>query len=290
MIITVTLNPALDKTLEVQGFAKGKLNRVENISTAPGGKGINVSIKLKELGEPNVAIGFFGGSAGFSIAGNLNLNGVRTEQVIVQGETRTNMKIVSGNELTEINEPGPKVNENDLERLNAAIEKYAVPGNIFVFSGSVPMGVDDKIYYRLINMVKAKGAIAILDADGDVFREGMKAVPYAIKPNIHELFEYRNEEFGGTIPEDYMDYVVEYSSDFIKAGVKLVCVSLGPDGAYFTDGVNNMFAPPLDADEIHRNVGDGDSMVAALAYSIAHGLDFDQTTELAMKAAAGGRV
>ncbi len=286
MIITVTLNPAFDKTVYVPGFKQGKLNRVEKVVVTPGGKGLNVSQWLKMQNMDSIAVGIFGGSAGMAIVNQLSLKGIKTEPVYTAGDTRTNTKIICGGELTEINEPGPEVNKACEQRLFEVIDKYAVPGNIFVFAGSVPKSMGDDIYYRLITLVQDKGAVAILDADGDAFKEGMKAKPYAIKPNLRELFSYIDRDFGGTIPEDYKSYVVSYAEEIIESGVKQVIVSMGDEGAYFTDGFNNMFMESaVSDDEVKSTVGAGDSMAAALAYSIEAQLDFEKMAELAMNMA-----
>lgn len=287
MIVTVTLNPAFDKTVYVQGFKQGKLNRADKAVITPGGKGINVSLSLKNQGADSVAIGIFGGSTGMSIVNELGAKGIVTEAVYTAGDTRTNTKIISGGELTEINEPGPVVNEACKERLFEVVRKYAEPGNIFVFAGSVPQSMEAKIYFDLISMVQKAGALTILDSDGDAFKEGMKAVPFAVKPNLSELFSYIDRDFGGTIPEDYKSYVVSYAEEIIAMGVKLVVVSLGADGAYFSDGTNNMFMESVASEEdIKSTVGAGDSMVAAMAYALESGADFEAMAETAMKMSA----
>ncbi|MGN0164742.1 MAG: 1-phosphofructokinase family hexose kinase [Lachnospiraceae bacterium] len=283
MIITVTLNPAFDKTVYVPGFKQGRLNRVEKVVVTPGGKGINVSLWLKKQGEDSVAVGIFGGTTGMAIVNELGVKGIATEPVYTSGDSRTNTKIISGGELTEINEPGPVVNEACRERLFEVIHKYAKPENIFVFSGSVPQSMEDSIYYELISMVKKAGAFTILDADGDAFKEGMKAVPYAVKPNLQELFSYIDRDFGGTIPENYKSYVVSYAEEIINMGVKQVVVSLGEDGAYFTDGFNNMFMESrVSNSDVKSTVGAGDSIVASMAYALEKQMDFDAMADLAM--------
>ncbi len=287
MIITVTLNPAVDKTLYVPGFKTGRLNRIESMSVEPGGKGINVSLTLKNMDAESTAVGIFGGSTGMSIVDELGIRGIKTEAVYVSGDTRTNTKIVCGNELTELNEAGPEAGETSLERLREVILKYAEPANIFVFSGSVARGIPDDIYYELISMVRERGAVTILDADGELFRKGIEAMPYAVKPNLTELFTYYDEDFGGTIPEDYKPHVVDYAAKLIESGIETVIVSLGADGAYFTNGVNNMFLESeIDDSEVVSSVGAGDSMVAGLAYSLEYMLDFDEMAKLTMKMAA----
>ena len=287
MIVTVTMNPSIDKTLFVNNFKQGTTNRVESSTLTPGGKGINVSIVLKQAGEPNIAVALFGGSNGIAISGKLAIKGIRTEQIMVPGESRTNIKVISGTELTEINEPGPELKEKDIGQLFTIMDKYARSGNIFVFSGSIPRGIGSDIYKRLIERVKAKGSIAILDTYGDALREGMKAVPYAIKPNIHELYEYKNIDTDGKLPEDFREFVEKCAEEFLAAGVRLVCISMGREGAYFTDGKNKQFcSSEVSDEEIKSAAGAGDSMVAAMAYALSHSLSFEKMTDLAMKSAA----
>lgn len=287
MIITVTLNPAFDKTVLVQGFKQGKLNRADNVTVSPGGKGLNVSMMLKRLGADSTAIGIFGKNNGAEIVNALSKHGIQVEAVYTDGDTRTNTKIISGGELTELNEPGPRVGDRCKKELIEAVRKYADKGNIFVFAGSVPQSMETGIYFELINEVKNAGALAILDCDGEAFREGIKAAPYAVKPNLAELFSFIDRDFGGTIPDDYMSYTVSYSEEIIGMGVKQVVVSLGAEGAYFSDGINNEFkSSEISSDEVKTSVGAGDSMVAAMAYALEKGLDFEAMTELSMKAAA----
>ena len=287
MIITVTMNPSIDKTLYVNKFKQGSTNRVVDSTLTPGGKGINVSIVLKQAGEPNIAVTLFGGSNGIAIAGKLAIKGIRTEQIMIPGESRTNIKIISGTEMTEIHEPGPEIKEKDIAQLFTVMDKYAKSDNIFVFSGSLPRGIGSDIYRRLIERVKNKGAIAILDTYGEALKEGIKAVPYAIKPNIYELYEYKYENFDGVIPDDYKEFVEKCADEFLKAGIRLVCISLGKEGAYFTDGKNKAFCKSeVEEKDIKSTCGAGDSMVAAMAYSISHSMSFEKMTDLAMKSAA----
>lgn len=145
MIITVTMNPAIDKTVDIDRLERGDLNRIKRVELDAGGKGINVSKTIKELGGSSIATGFLGGNSGQIIRQVLKDWGVETDFVEVDGETRTNLKVVEKmGEVTELNEPGPEVTEAQLEALMLKLEGYAGADTLFVLAGSIPKGVPDR--------------------------------------------------------------------------------------------------------------------------------------------------
>lgn len=145
MIITVTMNPAIDKTVDIEELERGGLNRIQRIVLDAGGKGINVSKTVKELGGTTVATGFLGGNSGAVIENVLKEYGIKSDFVQVEGETRTNMKVVEqGGIVTELNEPGPVVTQAQTDELIAKLEGYASEDTLFVLAGSIPRGVDRK--------------------------------------------------------------------------------------------------------------------------------------------------
>ena len=173
MIITVTMNPAIDKTADVDNLRIGELNRVKNIIQDAGGKGINVSRTIHALGGDTIATGFLGGDAGKMIGLSLTQLNIKHDFVFIEGETRTNTKIIdksNGNLVTELNEPGPDILPSELEQLCEKLEGYASPDNIFVFSGSIPNKISPSIYGQLIRKLKKKRAKVFVDADGELFR------------------------------------------------------------------------------------------------------------------------
>lgn len=188
MIITVTMNPAIDKTVELEQFHHEGLNRLQKVVIDAGGKGINVSKTIQELGGETIATGFLGGTGGAVIKKVLYDRGITTDFVSVEGETRTNMKVVEpGGVLTELNEPGPSIRPQDVEALLKKLESYAGEDTLFVLAGSIPTGVDTSIYGQITHLVQERGAKVFLDADGELFVKALEAGPDMIKPNKFEL-------------------------------------------------------------------------------------------------------
>jgi len=285
MIFTVTLNPAVDKTVVINDFRVDSVNRVSSMRMDAGGKGINVSKVIKSLGGRSRAMGILGGFAGRYIKKYLDDMGVENDFVFISGETRTNLKVIDARNKTntDINEPGPAVSEYDLEILKNKLLDQVGNGSIVVFSGSVPDNTDKDIYFRWISAVKKKGATAILDADGELLKKGIEAGPYLVKPNIYEL----GRLFGTDVRD--AGQASKYAELLVRDhGIGMVVVSMGAKGALFADAskVVLVHAPKVD---VQSTVGAGDSMVAALAYSIDNGLDFESTIRLAA-AAAGANV
>ena len=170
MIVTVTMNPAIDKTAEVDQFVYQGLNRLKNVIQDAGGKGINVSKTIKALGSDTVATGFLAGNAGVVINKVLKEKGIKADFIEVDGETRTNMKVVEpGGILTELNEPGPQISEENVRNLVEKLEDYANEKTLFILAGSIPKGVSSDIYGTIIKKVKEKKASVFLDADGELF-------------------------------------------------------------------------------------------------------------------------
>lgn len=282
MIVTVTMNPAIDKTVEIDSLVHGGLNRIKKVEYDAGGKGINVSKTIKELGGDTVATGFIGGNNGRTIVQMLKQRGITTDFINVDGETRTNTKVFEpSGELTELNEPGPEITNENIELMMEKIERYAVKDTLFVLSGSIPSGVDNDIYARIIKAVHKKGAKVLLDADGEVFRKSLEAVPDIIKPNIAELQEYADIEHKVSDKE-----IIKIADGFIKKGIKSVAVSMGKSGAIFILEDYKVKCPSLLV-KSHSTVGAGDAMVAALAYCMEKKYDKEETVRMCMAVSAG---
>lgn len=282
MIITVTINPAVDKTVEIEELKYGELNRFKNVISDAGGKGINVSKAIKALGGNSIASGFIGGSNGVFIETALNELNINCDFIHIQQNTRSNLKIVENNgRVTELNEPGSKILPNEIDNLIEKLESYANNSSLFVLSGSVPDSVDKNIYKILIEKLKLKGAKILLDADGELFLNGLKAKPNIIKPNRYELENLYNLNHKASDNE-----LIKIGSDILKNGIDLVAISLGKEGAIFIDKNNIIKCNALDV-KSHSTVGAGDSMVAALAFGIDNNLDFENCIKLAMAASAG---
>lgn len=282
MIITVTLNPAVDKTVTVDNIVVNGLNRLDNVITNAGGKGINVSKTLKHLNGTSIATGFSAGSNGAYIKSVLDEYGIKHDMVNVIGNTRVNLKVLDAEmNLTELNEVGPTLYPEDVESLKNKLDSIVKENDIVVFSGSAPKGVETTIYCELSKIVKAKGACAIIDADKDLFVEGLQAAPTLIKPNKYELCQYFNED------ESIDDLViVEKAQTFLQQGIKHVVISMGSKGAYFLNelGVYHVEGLKIKA---HSSVGAGDAMVAALAYALENNYTNEAMITLSVACSAG---
>ena len=278
----MTMNPAIDKTVEVEKFVCRGLNRIRKVEYDAGGKGINVSKTIRELGGDSVATGFLGGNNGQLIANVLKEKGIIGDFVWVSGETRTNTKVVEDDgSLTELNEPGALIQDKDMQELKSKLLSYANQNTIFIFAGSIPAGVPKDIYGELIRLVKEKGACALLDADGEAFHKSVEAGPDIIKPNQVELEEYFGLEDGTDIDE-----LIKTAEILKKKGIKNIVVSMGKSGALFLMEDCKVRCPGLSV-KAHSTVGAGDAMVAALAYAWEHRLEKEETVKLCMATSAG---
>ncbi len=280
MIITVTLNPAVDKTVEINNFAINSVNRVSTVRLDAGGKGINVSKVILSLVGKSKAIGFLGGRAGNFIKSYLDEMDIENDFIVVKGETRTNLKIVDPlqHTNTDINEMGPEITTEDINQMDHYISQSVDEKSVIVFSGSVPPNVDQDIYRKWICQAKGKGAKTILDADGELLRTGVEAGPYLIKPNIHELEKLLARKITS------IEEAVECSRIIMgKYGIGIVVVSMGEKGALFLNKEATIFAKGITVD-VKSTVGAGDSMVAALAYAIDERYAFEKAVTLAVAA------
>ncbi|MCC8065625.1 MAG: hexose kinase, partial [Clostridiales bacterium] len=189
MIFTITLNPALDKTVRIPSFQTDAVNRVARMRTDPGGKGINVSKVIQNLGGQSVAMGILGGHTGRSVQAALTRMGLETDFVFTEGETRTNLKIIDPAEhtTTDINEPGFWVSNQLLDGLLQRLLHRITPGDIAVLSGSLPQGAPADTYALWTTVLSDKGAKVFLDAEGEPLKMGLAAAPYLIKPNEQEF-------------------------------------------------------------------------------------------------------
>src|ERR671929_2255121 len=197
MIITVTLNTAIDKTLSVPNFRLGRRHRTVEQTTMPGGKGVNVARVLKTLGAPVIATGFAGGPTGTRIVEQLTQLSVLSDFVRIREESRTNTAVIdpTTGEQTEINERGPSVSEQEIELFVDKLLYLCKGASMCVFAGSLPRDVDVDIYARLIREVRRLGVATIVDTDGEPLRRAVRAEPDVISPNVLEAEELVGHEF-----------------------------------------------------------------------------------------------
>lgn len=282
MIITVTMNPAIDKTVDLDQMVHGGLNRLKNVIMDAGGKGINVSKTIKELGGETIAAGFIGGSGGVLIRKVLQEQGIKSDFVEIKNEVRTNLKVVEtdGN-VTEFNEPGPVVSEEELELLTQKLLGYADENALFVLAGSIPNGVDKTVYMTLTKKLREKGAKVFVDADGELFINSLEAAPDIIKPNRHELEEFFHKDYRVDETE-----LIAMGQKLMEKGIGMIAISLGQMGALFLTKDRVLRCPGLKV-EAHSTVGAGDAMVAALSYSLNQGLPIEECVKLGIATSAG---
>lgn len=280
MIVTVTLNPALDKTIQIDNFRISEVNRVISVREDAGGKGINVSNLVNSLGGDTIATGAVAGPVGDFIEKQLTKLGTPHDFVHTEGNTRTNTKVVdiTLKTYTDINEPGVPLSEEVLNQIEEKIFKYATEDGIVVFSGSIPKNVGKDIYGRWIEKVKAKGIKTILDADGELLQKGLEAGPYLIKPNVHELEMLYDKKF------ETMEEAILFAKGLLKYGIEIIALSMGGDGCAFITKDKTYFAKAIPV-EVKSTVGAGDSMVAALAYAIQKNTPLEEAIKLAVAAA-----
>lgn len=282
MIVTVTMNPAIDKTVDIDRLEHGGLNRIQSVEMDAGGKGINVSKTIKAIGGESIATGFLGGRSGKIIQEVLREQGIGTDFVWLEADTRTNTKVVeSTGEVTELNEPGPAATEEQVEELIQKLEAYAGENTLFVLAGSIPAGMDKSIYAVIMDRVHAKGAKVLLDADGELFVHGLEAGPDILKPNRVELEQYYHLDYRASEEE-----LVSMGKQLLCKGTEMVAISLGQMGALFV-GENGVIRCPGLKVKSHSTVGAGDAMVASLAYSWDRKLSLEDTVTLGMAVSAG---
>lgn len=277
VIYTVTLNPAIDKTVEIPDFTAGKVNRIQSLRIDAGGKGINVTKCLANLGMESIAAMLLGGSSGEKIQQMLAEQNIKTLAVSVPGETRTNLKIIdpTGHSNTDINEPGPVVSEEALDALKKQIGQQIQAGDAVILSGSLSKGASCATYKMWCEYFRNLGALVYLDADGEAMREGIKAIPYMIKPNDEELSRLLGK------PLSALEELIQAGQSLLKTGIQEVVISLGSKGGLFLSKEDCFLAEALTV-PVRSTVGAGDSMVAAMAYGKEKHLPRQQQIQLAV--------
>ena len=273
MIYTVTFNPCLDYVVGVDNLTLGAVNRVSTEAVMAGGKGINVSIVLKNLGHPSCALGFLAGFTGDEIARRLQLQGVDTDFIEVShGMSRINVKVKSAEE-TEINGIGPDIAPSDIEALYTKLDALT-SDDILVISGSVPAVLPGDIYERIMERLEGRGIRIVVDATRDLLMNVLAFHPFLIKPNNHELGEIFGVELKAR--KD----VVPYAKKLQELGARNVLVSMAGEGAVLVAENGDVIESPSPKGTVVNSVGAGDSMVAGF---IAGYLESDGNYEQAFR-------
>lgn len=265
MIYTLTLNPAVDYYVDINDFEEGELNKSNNAYTLAGGKGINVSKVLKNFNIDSVALGFCGGFTGDYIRKNLKEYGIKENFILLDEDTRINIKLKTSKTETEIAGKSPNISEDKKEELLNFINTNIKENDILVLSGSVPSSIDNSIYKDIISKANKKIKV-ILDARDEAFKIAIKEKVFLTKPNKKELGEYFNKEIETT--ED----IIKYARELIKDGSENVIVSLGKDGSILVTK-DEVYIGNAPEGKLISSVGSGDSMVAGIVYGISQNLN-----------------
>lgn len=282
MILTVTLNPAVDHALFVEGLKVGDTNRVLRDEIDAGGKGINLSRIAVELGAMSLATGFLGGGTGAFIRKVMAKQGVLQDFVDVHGETRTNFSVedTRGGPPTTFNERGPEIRPSEWEALKSKVEHYACRAHWVALGGSLPQGLPEDAYRILGEIAKAGGARLVLDADGAPQVEGLKAAPDLVKPNAREAERLLSD--GRRV--ESLDDAVRAAMD-LREGDRLVVVSIGASGAAMAGpaGVFRGHSPQVEA---KSTIGSGDSMIGGILAALEQGRPVEEAFAWGLAAGA----
>src|SRR5665213_3205031 len=260
MIITVTLNAAIDKTLEVPSFTPGRRHRTVDQTTMPGGKGVNIARAIKQLGQPVIATGFAGGATGTRMVEALGDESILNDFVRIHGESRASWVVFdpTTGEHTEINERGPAVSAQELELFREKLLYLAQGASICVFAGSLPRGVDQDVYYSLIRDVRRLGVTTMIDSDGEPLRLAMRAEPDLVSPNELEAEELVGHEFNDV--DDRASAVLEMTRQ--GAHEAIMTVSDGCYARIYDAGSPVVYRVRIEEQEARSAVGSGDAFLA----------------------------
>lgn len=278
MVYTVTFNPAIDYVVHTGEMSLGAVNRSTGEEMYFGGKGINVSLVLRELGIESVALGFVAGFTGKAIEEGVSQMGVRTDFVrLEKGNSRINVKIKSAQE-TELNGQGPHIDEKALEQLFEKLDRLE-SGDTLILAGSIPGSMPSDIYERILEKLSDRNIKAVVDATKDLLLNVLKYKPFLIKPNNHEL----GEMFGVKLSS--IEEIERYARKLQEMGARNVLISMAGDGALLVDETGKVHTCGVCKGTVKNSVGAGDSMVAGFVAGSAQG---DYEYALKLGTASGG--
>jgi 1-phosphofructokinase len=272
--VTVTLNPAIDRTVIVPNFTAGAVNRVETVRSNPGGKGVNVAAALADAGQRVAVTGFLGRENPASFEALFAEKRIVDSFIRIPGQTRVGIKVVDPalGQTTDLNFPGATASRADVEFLLQEIA--SLEAACFVLAGSLPPGVDPMIYHDLVKELRSRGRRVVLDASGEPLRNALDARPHLIKPNLDELGDLLGTTLHGEVA------AVVAARQLIAEGIEMVVVSMGKDGAALVTTEAAVIAQPPQV-EVRSTVGAGDAMVAGLVVAHARGLSLAESARLA---------
>lgn len=277
MIYTVTFNPSLDYIVSIDNFQLGKTNRTRTEQMLPGGKGINVSTVLQNLGIENVALGFTAGFTGKEIERMVQQMGIRHEFIPVKnGFSRINVKMKDF-DGTEVNGRGPSIEEDAVQALMEQLDRLA-EGDILVLAGSIPESLPDSIYRDILARLQNKGVLSVVDATQKLLLNVLEHHPFLIKPNNHELGEIFRIEL------KTRDDVVPYAKKLQERGARNVLVSMAGQGAVLAAENGQVFSLPAPKGQLVNAVGAGDSMVAGFLAGWSEREDYEYAFRMGISA------
>lgn len=282
MIVTLTMNPAIDRTVTLEAVELGATNRLQDVRVDASGKGVNVSRALKQQGVASLAMGLLAGSDGKFIADTLEQLEIETRFTwCEQGNTRVNTKVYerANGRTTELNEAGPVVNEADLRAFWQDLEEILPESKLLICSGSLPQGVAPKFYYQLISRCKELGVKVFFDSSGPALLEGIKAKPYFIKPNQDEIELLLKRKVANPLE------IKDALSDLEKLGIPIIVISLGEEGAIFYSKDQPLFWGRAEAEQVQSTAGCGDALVASFAASLLAGRSWEEAVRWSIAAA-----
>lgn len=269
MIYTVTFNPSLDYIVSVDNLTLGAVNRTNREIINPGGKGINVSLVLRNLGVDSTALGFMAGFTGEEISRRLEEQGIKSDFIRVEnGLSRINVKVRS-NEESEINGMGPAIADGDIEKLYEQLE-FLKDGDILVLAGSIPSVMPETMYSDIMNRLSGKKLKIVVDATRDLLVNVLKYHPFLIKPNNHEL----GEIYGVSL--ETRDDVVPYARKLQEEGAGNVLISMAGEGAVLLTEDGQVYQSEAPEGVVQNSVGAGDSMVAGFVAGYLASGDYEQ--------------
>jgi 1-phosphofructokinase/tagatose 6-phosphate kinase len=284
MIVTVTVNAAIDKSLSVPNFQPGRRHRTVEQRTMAGGKGVNIARTLKALGQPVIATGFAGGATGTQIVERLTEESILNDFVRIREESRTNTSVLdpTTGEQTEINERGPSVSEREVELFHDKLLYLARGAAIVVFAGSLPRAVEPEIYATLIREVERMEVTTVIDTDGEPLRQAVRAEPDVVSPNVLEAEELVGHEFAG---EQERSLVVR---EIAALGAREAIMTV-PDGCFaqmLVDGRPSMRRARIEQREPIATRGSGDAFLAGYVAARYEGRAPDQCLRFAVACGA----
>jgi len=265
-IITVTPNPALDRTLFVDRLAIGGVARVREVLEEPGGKGINVSRVLRKFKADTLALSVIAGGTGMRLRQEIERLGIGMDFIEVQGETRVNLTLPDGAQELKVNEPGPRITPRAAEELKARVRYHARGSRAVVFSGSLPPGADTVLYAELIGIARQEGSQPVLNTAGEALAQGIGAGPYMLKANPQEAGELVRRRL------ERKDEIAKAAREISQRGVQVVVISMGMRGAILGSGGQSWVAEALPV-KAASTVGAGVSLLACVLLALLEGSD-----------------